>query len=61
MADLGSLKDLANDWHVPVIAVAAVEKNALVWSGLVHLEDMLGPEVKLGAKSILSSCQVNIE
>lgn len=28
-ANLGSLKDLANDWRVPVVAVAAVEKNAL--------------------------------
>ncbi len=44
-ANLGSLKDLANDWRVPVIAVAAVEKNALVRSGPVHLEGVLGPEV----------------
>jgi hypothetical protein len=44
-ANLGSLKDLANDWRVPVIAVAAVEKNALVRPGPVHLEDVLGPEV----------------
>jgi replicative DNA helicase len=44
-ANLGGLKDLANDWRVPVIAVAAVEKNALVRPGPVHLEDVLGPEV----------------
>jgi replicative DNA helicase len=44
-ANLGSLKDLANDWRVPVLAVAAVEKNALVRPGPVHLEDVLGPEV----------------
>ncbi len=43
-ANLGSLKDLANDWRVPVIAVAAVEKNALVRPGPIHLEDVLGPE-----------------
>ncbi len=30
---------------MPVIAAAAVEKNALVRSGPVHLEDVLGPEV----------------
>jgi hypothetical protein len=44
-ANLGGLKDLANDWRVPVIAVAAVEKTALVRPGPVHLEDVLGPEV----------------
>jgi hypothetical protein len=44
-ANLGSLKDLANDWRVPVIMVAAVEKQALVRPGPVHLEDVLGPEV----------------
>lgn len=44
-ANLGSLKDLANDCRVPVLAVAAVEKNALVRPGPVHLEDVLGPEV----------------
>jgi replicative DNA helicase len=44
-SNLGSLKDLANDWRVPVIAVAAVEKQALVRPGPVHLEDVLGPEV----------------
>lgn len=44
-ANLGSLKDLANDWRVPIIAVATVEKDALVRSGPVHLEDVLGPEV----------------
>jgi replicative DNA helicase len=44
-ANLGSLKDLANDWRVPVIAVAAVEKTALARPGPVHLEDVLGPEV----------------
>ncbi len=44
-ANLGSLKDLANDWRVPVIAVASLEKNALIWPGSVHLEDVLGLEV----------------
>lgn len=42
-ANLGGLKDLANDWRVPVLAVAAVGKTALVRSGPVHLEDVLGP------------------
>lgn len=43
--NLGLLKDLANDYHVPVIAVAAVEKEALSREGPIHVEDVLGPEV----------------
>jgi replicative DNA helicase len=44
-ANLAGLKDLANDYRVPVVTVAAVEKNALARPGPVHLEDVLGPEV----------------
>jgi hypothetical protein len=32
-ANLGSLNDLTNDWCMPVIAVAAGEKQALIRSG----------------------------
>jgi len=43
--NLGLLKDLAKSRYIPVIAVAAMDKNALVRPGPVHFEDVLGPEV----------------
>lgn len=42
--NLQMLKDLANKRYTPIIAVSAVEKEALVRQGPVHLEDGAGDE-----------------